>query len=135
MPLGAVLEMAGRLRAQVDAAASDLARTVTRYVLAAHLRDGMLQGQDIAEVAAITRRRGARDWPSEPGLAPGGRCVGELPPQGAKRSGVPGVAPVQHSGGSRGVPFPNGKHRPRRPTAHMTEEGASTNAPDAHRSQ
>ena len=56
MPLRAVLEMAGRLRAQVDAAASDLARTVTRYVLAAHLRDGMLQGQDIAEVAAITRR-------------------------------------------------------------------------------
>jgi DNA-binding transcriptional MerR regulator len=56
MPLSAVLEMAGRLRAQVDAAASDLARTVTRYVLAAHLRDGMLQGQDIAEVAAITRR-------------------------------------------------------------------------------
>ncbi len=38
------------------AAASDLARTVTRYVLAAHLRDNMLQGQDIAEVAAITRR-------------------------------------------------------------------------------
>lgn len=56
MPLRAVLEMAGRLRVQVDAAASDLARTVTRYVLAAHLRDGMLQGQDIAEVAAITRR-------------------------------------------------------------------------------
>ena len=56
MPLSAVLEMAGRLRAQVDAAASDLARTVTRYVLAAHLQDGMLQGQDIAEVAAITRR-------------------------------------------------------------------------------
>ena len=25
-------------------------------MLAAHLRDGMLQGQDIAEVAAITRR-------------------------------------------------------------------------------
>jgi hypothetical protein len=56
MPLSAVLEMAGRLRAQVDAAASDLARTVTRYVLAAHLRDAMLQGQDIAQVAAITRR-------------------------------------------------------------------------------
>ena len=51
-----MLDLAGRLRAHVDAAASELAGTVTRYVLAAHLRDGMLQGQDIAEVAAITRR-------------------------------------------------------------------------------
>ena len=40
----------------MDAAASELAGTVTRHVLAAHLQDGMLQGQDIAEVAAITRR-------------------------------------------------------------------------------
>jgi len=56
MPLRAVLDMAGRLRAHVDAAASELAGTVTRHVLAAHLRDGMLQGEDIAEVAAITRR-------------------------------------------------------------------------------
>ncbi len=29
---------------------------MTGYVLAGHLRDGMLQGQDIAEVAAVTRR-------------------------------------------------------------------------------
>jgi DNA-binding transcriptional MerR regulator len=56
MPLREVLDMAGRLRAHVDAAASELAGTVTRYVLAAHLQDGMLQGEDIAEVAAITRR-------------------------------------------------------------------------------
>jgi DNA-binding transcriptional MerR regulator len=56
MPLRAVLDMAGRLRAHVDAAAGELAGTVTRHVLAAHLRDGMLQGEDIAEVAAITRR-------------------------------------------------------------------------------
>ena len=56
MPLRAVLDMAGRLRAHVDAAASELAGTVTRHVLAAHLQDGMLQGQDIAEVAAVTRR-------------------------------------------------------------------------------
>ena len=56
MPLRAVLDMAGRLRTHVDAAATELAGTVTRHVLAAHLQDGMLQGQDIAEVAAITRR-------------------------------------------------------------------------------
>jgi hypothetical protein len=56
MPLREVLDMAGRLRAHVDAAASELAGTVTRHVLAAHLQDGMLQGEDIAEVAAITRR-------------------------------------------------------------------------------
>lgn len=56
MPLPAVLDLAERLRAQVDAAAQDLAGTVTRYVLAGRLQDGLLQGQDIAEVAAITRR-------------------------------------------------------------------------------
>jgi DNA-binding transcriptional MerR regulator len=56
MPLSAVLDLAGRLRAQVDAAARDLAGTVTRYVLAGRLQDGLLQGQDIAEVAEITRR-------------------------------------------------------------------------------
>jgi DNA-binding transcriptional MerR regulator len=56
MTLRAVLDLAGRLRTHVDAAASELAGTVTSHVLAAHLRDGMLQGQDIAEVAAITRR-------------------------------------------------------------------------------
>ena len=56
MPLPAVLDLAERLRARVDAAAQDLAGTVTRYVLADRLQDGLLQGQDIAEVAAITRR-------------------------------------------------------------------------------
>jgi DNA-binding transcriptional MerR regulator len=56
MPLSDVLGLAERLRGHVDAAASDLATTVTRHVLAAHLRDGMLQGADVAEVAAITRR-------------------------------------------------------------------------------
>ena len=56
MPLQAVLELAERLRAHVDAAASDLAATVTGHLLSAHLRDGILQGPDVAEVAAITRR-------------------------------------------------------------------------------
>jgi DNA-binding transcriptional MerR regulator len=56
MPLPAVLDLAERLRGHVDAAARDLAGTVTRHVLANRLRDGLLQGQDIAEVAAITRR-------------------------------------------------------------------------------
>jgi DNA-binding transcriptional MerR regulator len=56
MTLPAVLDLAGRLRTHVDAAARDLAGTVTGHVLAAHLRDGLLQGPDIAEVAAVTRR-------------------------------------------------------------------------------
>jgi DNA-binding transcriptional MerR regulator len=56
MPLPAVLDLAERLRGHVDTAARDLASTVTRHVLASRLRDGLLQGQDIAEVAAITRR-------------------------------------------------------------------------------
>ena len=56
MPLPDVLDLAERLRDHVDAAARDLAGTVTDQVLAGRLRDGVLQGQDIAEVAAITRR-------------------------------------------------------------------------------
>lgn len=56
MPLTAVLDLAERLRGHVDAAARDLAGTVTRQVLAAHVQDGLLQGQDIAAVAEITRR-------------------------------------------------------------------------------
>jgi DNA-binding transcriptional MerR regulator len=56
MSLGAVLDLASRLRTHVDAAASDLAATVVSHVLAKRVRDGLLQGPDVAEVAAITRR-------------------------------------------------------------------------------
>ena len=56
MTLPAVLDLAGRLRAHVDAVARDMAVTVADHVVTAHLRDGALQGQDIAEVAAIIRR-------------------------------------------------------------------------------
>jgi DNA-binding transcriptional MerR regulator len=56
MPLPVVLDLTGRLRAQVDAVARDLAGTVTQHVLAGRLQDGLLQGQDIAAVAEITRR-------------------------------------------------------------------------------
>lgn len=56
MTMSAVLDLAGRLRAHVDAAAREMAATVTSHVLATHLRDGRLAGRDIAEVAAITRR-------------------------------------------------------------------------------
>ena len=56
MPLPAVLDLAERLRGHVDAAAHDMAVTVAGHVLAARLRDGALQGEDIAEVAAIIRR-------------------------------------------------------------------------------
>jgi DNA-binding transcriptional MerR regulator len=56
MTLPAVLDLAERLQAHVDAAAHDMAATVAGHVLVAHLRDGRLQGNDIAEVAAIVRR-------------------------------------------------------------------------------
>ena len=56
MTLPAVLDLAERLRAHVDAVARDMAVTVADHVVTAHLRDGALQGQDIAEVAAIIRR-------------------------------------------------------------------------------
>jgi DNA-binding transcriptional MerR regulator len=56
MTLPAVLDLAERLRAHVDAAAHDMAATVAGHVVVAHLRDGRLQGNDIAEVAAIVRR-------------------------------------------------------------------------------
>ena len=56
MTLRDVLDLAGRLRTHVNAAAREMAATVTSQVLAAHVRDGRLAGQDIAEVAAITRR-------------------------------------------------------------------------------
>jgi DNA-binding transcriptional MerR regulator len=56
MTLGDVLDLAERLRAHVNAAAREMATTVTSHVLAGHVRDGRLAGQDIAEVAAITRR-------------------------------------------------------------------------------
>jgi DNA-binding transcriptional MerR regulator len=56
MPLEAVLDLAERLHAHVDAVARDMATTVAAHVLPAHLRDGMMQGEDIAEVAAIIRR-------------------------------------------------------------------------------
>jgi DNA-binding transcriptional MerR regulator len=55
-PLRSLLAPPALLRGHVDAAAAELASTVTAHVLDSHLRDGLLQGQDIAEVAAITRR-------------------------------------------------------------------------------
>lgn len=56
LTLPAVLDLAGRVREHVDAAAREMAVTVTGHVLATHAEDGRLAGQDIAEVAAITRR-------------------------------------------------------------------------------
>jgi DNA-binding transcriptional MerR regulator len=56
MPLRDVLDLAERLRTHVDAIARDLTGTVTKHVLAARERDGMLLGEDIAQVAAVTRR-------------------------------------------------------------------------------
>jgi DNA-binding transcriptional MerR regulator len=56
MTLPAVLDLAGRLRGHVDAAAHDMAATVAGHVVAARLRDGRLEGEDIAEVAAVIRR-------------------------------------------------------------------------------
>jgi len=56
MTLPAVLDLAERLRVHVDAAARDMAATVAGHVVAAHSRDGTLQGEDLAAVAAIVRR-------------------------------------------------------------------------------
>lgn len=56
MPLADVLDLAERLRATVDAVAHDMAATVAGHVVAAHLRDGRLPGEGIAEVAGIVRR-------------------------------------------------------------------------------
>lgn len=56
MSVAEVLELAGRLRSHVDAAAREMATTVTGHVLARYQRDGRLAGTDIGQVAAITRR-------------------------------------------------------------------------------
>jgi DNA-binding transcriptional MerR regulator len=56
MTLPAVLDLAERLRAHVDAVAHDMAATVAGHVVDANLRDGELRGEDIAIVAAIIRR-------------------------------------------------------------------------------
>ena len=56
MPLRAVLDLAQRLRTHVDAIARDLTGTVTEHVLAARERDGVLLGEDLAQVAAVTKR-------------------------------------------------------------------------------
>jgi DNA-binding transcriptional MerR regulator len=55
VPLPEVLDLAGRLRAHVDAAAHDMAATVAGHV-AARLGDGTARGADIAEAAAVIRR-------------------------------------------------------------------------------
>jgi len=56
MPLHAVLDLAERLRTHVDAIARDLTGTVTKHVLAVRERDGLLLGEDLAQVAAVSRR-------------------------------------------------------------------------------
>jgi DNA-binding transcriptional MerR regulator len=56
MPLRAVLDLAERLRTHVDAIARDLTGTVTEHMLAVRERDGLLLGEDLAQVAAVTRR-------------------------------------------------------------------------------
>lgn len=56
MSLHDVLDLAERLQAHVDAVAHDMATTVAGHVVTAHLRDDGLQGEDIAEIAAVVRR-------------------------------------------------------------------------------
>ena len=53
---GRELTSVGMVRGHVDAAAGELAATVTSHVLATHVREGILHGADVPEVAAITRR-------------------------------------------------------------------------------
>ncbi len=56
MTLPVVLDLAERLRVHVDAAAHDMAATVAGHVVVARLREGPVEGKDIAEAAAIVRR-------------------------------------------------------------------------------
>jgi DNA-binding transcriptional MerR regulator len=56
MPVDAVLELAERLAARVDALAADLVATVTAHVLGRCAPGGLIRGDSIGEVAAITRR-------------------------------------------------------------------------------
>jgi DNA-binding transcriptional MerR regulator len=56
MALPAVLDLAERLRAHVDSAARDMATVVASHVVTARLRDGALQGEDMAEATSIIRR-------------------------------------------------------------------------------
>jgi len=56
MTLPAVLDLAGRIRVHVDAAAHDMAATVAGHVAATHLRGGAPHGRDLAEAAAVVRR-------------------------------------------------------------------------------
>lgn len=56
MSLADVLDLAERIGANVDAAAADLVHTVNGHIMARHAPDGLIAGEDLAEVAAITRR-------------------------------------------------------------------------------
>ena len=56
MPVDAVLELAERLAARVDALAADLVATVTGHVLGRYAPGGLIRGESIGEVAAIARR-------------------------------------------------------------------------------
>lgn len=56
MSLNTVLDIAEGLQRRVDAAAQELVTTVADHILAEHAPEGILKGEEIAEVAVLTRR-------------------------------------------------------------------------------
>ncbi|WP_046470418.1 MerR family transcriptional regulator [Allosalinactinospora lopnorensis] len=56
IPLTTVLDIAEQLQKRVDTAARELVGTVADHILATHAPDGMIKGDEIAEVAELTRR-------------------------------------------------------------------------------
>ncbi|MBB4930052.1 DNA-binding transcriptional MerR regulator [Lipingzhangella halophila] len=56
IPLTTVLDISEQLQERIDTAARDLVGTVSEHIVSTHAPDGMLKGEEIAEVAALTRR-------------------------------------------------------------------------------
>lgn len=56
MPLKAVLDISEQLQQRVDAAAKDLVGRVADHILSTYAPEGMLKGEEISEVAGLTRR-------------------------------------------------------------------------------
>ncbi|GAA3726761.1 MerR family transcriptional regulator [Salinactinospora qingdaonensis] len=56
MSMHTVLDIAEQLHEHVDRASGELVTRVADHILAAHAPDGLLKGEEIAEVAALVRR-------------------------------------------------------------------------------
>ncbi|TQN30671.1 MerR-like DNA binding protein [Haloactinospora alba] len=56
MSVSTVLDIAERMRNQVDAVAGDVVNTVAEHILTTYAPDGMLKGEDMSEAAGLVRR-------------------------------------------------------------------------------